>query len=294
MPDAQTTVLKSVLTRFDSAQVSPEETLDALKLLSVLLRQTTDSSLVLPSIQCLAHIRRTLRQDSVLNNTREHLDLIQETTCRIKQTYRSLVDFVPDKANAALFSADTQRYVTHRTLRQFIHGFSLPIGYQSHNKPVVAIALPNSTLLAAVCVAVAAHYTAAPINPAAGPEQFQADIRQSGATCILTDTELYSKLGLDNDWIQDEGIVVFLVKASADMSITVSTCAGAAISAKKSAPVNAPDDIALVLFTSGTSGKKKLVPITTHSIVAGVAFVIKSWDLGPADVCLNMMPLYHV
>jgi len=42
------------------------------------------------------------------------------------------------------------------------------------------------------------------------------------------------------------------------------------------------------------SGTKKRVPITVHSIVSGVAFVIDSWGLTSSDICLNMMPLNHV
>jgi long-subunit acyl-CoA synthetase (AMP-forming) len=57
---------------------------------------------------------------------------------------------------------------------------------------------------------------------------------------------------------------------------------------------NEADDIGLILFTSGTSGAKKVVPLTIHSIITGVVFVMDSWGLGEADMCLNMMPLYHV
>ncbi|KAF4494138.1 peroxisomal-coenzyme A synthetase [Fusarium agapanthi] len=57
---------------------------------------------------------------------------------------------------------------------------------------------------------------------------------------------------------------------------------------------NKADDIGLIFFTSGTSGTKKVVPLTVNSIIAGVAFVIESWGLTASDICLNMMPLYHV
>ena len=59
-------------------------------------------------------------------------------------------------------------------------------------------------------------------------------------------------------------------------------------------PANRAEDIGLVLFTSGTSGSKKVVPLKMHSIVAGIVFVMESWGLTAKDVCLNMMPLYHV
>lgn len=50
----------------------------------------------------------------------------------------------------------------------------------------------------------------------------------------------------------------------------------------------------LVLFTSGTSGTKKLVPYTLESLIVGAGCIIQSWDLTALDVAFNMMPLFHV
>ncbi|RKO85156.1 hypothetical protein BDK51DRAFT_9777, partial [Blyttiomyces helicus] len=55
-----------------------------------------------------------------------------------------------------------------------------------------------------------------------------------------------------------------------------------------------PDDIALVLRTSGTSGNKKTVPYTLRTLCVGAVCVARSWGLAPHDVNLNMMPLHHV
>lgn len=71
------------------------------------------------------------------------------------------------------------------------------------------------------------------------------------------------------------------------------------------------DDYSLILHTSGTSGKKKVVPYTLRSLIIGTLAVIKSWDLREDDVdcesyysaiistgltgtVVNMMPLFHV
>ena len=32
----------------------------------------------------------------------------------------------------------------------------------------------------------------------------------------------------------------------------------------------------------------------TNVRVTGVACIVSSWNLGPNDVCLNMMPLFHI
>ena len=50
----------------------------------------------------------------------------------------------------------------------------------------------------------------------------------------------------------------------------------------------------LLLHTSGTSGNKKLVPYTLDMVAVGAACIAASWGLSPSDVCLNMMPLFHI
>ena len=52
--------------------------------------------------------------------------------------------------------------------------------------------------------------------------------------------------------------------------------------------------VALVLHTSGSTGKKKVVPITTHQLVLGATAIAASSGLTSEDVCLNFMPLFHV
>ncbi|KAF3771381.1 hypothetical protein M406DRAFT_33731 [Cryphonectria parasitica EP155] len=286
--------LEELLQRLNSRQLSPEEAWEALRLLSTSLQQSQDSWRTLDLIRCHSRLGALHRGLGPSGSSEESKALLQDTACHIKQTYRSLADFIPHKPGAALYRSDTAKYISHQYLQEFVEQFALPIESQEKSKPVVSIALPNGPLLAAVCVAVTAHYVAAPINPAAGAEQFQADVLQAGARCILTTQEGYSKLDMGSGWIQANNIVVLLVDLTEDMRITISTLAGAPASVEAPAPPNTADDIALVLFTSGTSGKKKVVPITTHSIIAGVAFVIESWQLTPEDVCLNMMPLYHI
>lgn len=57
---------------------------------------------------------------------------------------------------------------------------------------------------------------------------------------------------------------------------------------------NGPEDVGLILHTSGTSGQKKRVGYKIRTLVAGSGCIISSWGLGPADCALIMMPLFHV
>lgn len=55
----------------------------------------------------------------------------------------------------------------------------------------------------------------------------------------------------------------------------------------------APDEIAFVLSTSGTTTRSKLVPITHANMCARTEKVRRLYDLTPADRCLNPMPLCY-
>ena len=57
---------------------------------------------------------------------------------------------------------------------------------------------------------------------------------------------------------------------------------------------NTHADEVLVLFTSGTTGNKKLVPHNMGDILTAAATIALSWDLSPSDVNCNLMPLFHV
>lgn len=270
------------------------ESWQSLQKLSSSLEQGLGPWATLDLIRHHSKLSRSARSDNPFADPNDSAELIEHTAGQIKGTYKSLADFIPDKPEAALRVLSVDRYIPHDYLRQFVSGFCLPLENQGPRKPVVSIALPNGPLLAAMCMAVTTHYIASPVNPAAGAEQFQADVVQAGAKCILTTKDDFQKLGLEGGWITNNGILVLLVDLDEDMRISITAPNGAPITAGKSATPNGPDDVALILFTSGTSGKKKVVPITAHSIVAGVAFVIESWALTEEDVCLNMMPLYHV
>lgn len=56
----------------------------------------------------------------------------------------------------------------------------------------------------------------------------------------------------------------------------------------------APADVALLLHTSGTTSRPKIVPLTHANLVASAGNILSALNLGPEDLCLNAMPLFHI
>src|SRR4029077_17062466 len=52
-------------------------------------------------------------------------------------------------------------------------------------------------------------------------------------------------------------------------------------------------DDALVMFTSGTTGAAKMIPLTNANVAASVAGISESYELGPGDATVAVMPLFH-
>jgi acyl-CoA synthetase (AMP-forming)/AMP-acid ligase II len=64
------------------------------------------------------------------------------------------------------------------------------------------------------------------------------------------------------------------------------------VAAETSAPIDG-EDIALVMFTAGTTSAPKVVPLTHRNVVSSVQSISSGYDLSPQDRTLIVMPLFH-
>ena len=156
----------------------------------------------------------------------------------------------------------------------------------------VAIVLPNGPEMATAFVTVAQTATTAPLNPAYRLDEFNFYLTDLKAKAIILPE------GHDGPALlaaQAAGLVVLR------LSFDASGPAGAfTLRAEGVAPgtpdASAPDanDIALILHTSGTTSRPKIVPLMQANIAASAHNIRASLALTAADRCLNMMPLFHI
>ena len=68
----------------------------------------------------------------------------------------------------------------------------------------------------------------------------------------------------------------------------------AGVNGRKPVPPPSVDDVALVLHTSGSTGRPKRVPLAHANLSISAGNVARSYALGPDDVSMCVMPLFHV
>ena len=155
----------------------------------------------------------------------------------------------------------------------------------------VALVLPNGPEAAAAFVAIGCGATTAPLNPAYKAEEFEFYLSDLGA-CALVIAD-----GMDSPARKvaaARGIPVVTLKAG-DVAGDFTLRPDAAPSDAAARPGMADaDDLALVLHTSGTTSRPKIVPLRHANVAASAANVGRSLALTPDDLCLNVMPLFHI
>ncbi|MGB8646884.1 MAG: AMP-binding protein [Anaerolineae bacterium] len=155
----------------------------------------------------------------------------------------------------------------------------------------VAIVLPNGPHMAVAFLAVAACAVSAPLNPTYRAEEFDfflSDLRPRALVVLAGQPDSTAAQVANKQRVPIIELVPDLKTAGAF------TLAGRTMPTANKAEPPRPDEVALVLHTSGTTSRPKQVPLTHANLYASAHHVQSSLELGPQDRCLNVMPLFHI
>ena len=156
----------------------------------------------------------------------------------------------------------------------------------------IAIVLPNGPDMAVAFLGVASGAAAAPLNPTYRAEEFEFYLSDLGAKALIVSA------GSDSPAIaaaETLGMSIIELSTAPQAEAGVFTITGSPGAAPPaSAGFADSEDVALVLHTSGTTSRPKLVPLTQSNLCASAEHVRTALALTAADRCLNVMPLFHI
>ena len=159
------------------------------------------------------------------------------------------------------------------------------------NDPV-AIVLPNGPEMAAAFVAIASGATTAPLNPAYREEEFYFYLSDLDTRLLVVEEGSRTPALSAAERL---GIPVARLKNSTDPRTIDFDLVGESVASGPSLEgVAVSEDIALVLHTSGTTARPKIVPLSHRNLCASARHILQSLTLVPEDRCLNVMPLFHI
>ena len=154
----------------------------------------------------------------------------------------------------------------------------------------VALLLPNGAMAATSFLAVACAATAAPLNPAYRAEEIEFYLDDLKARALVVEQGSSSPAA---EVAQRLGIPVLTLQPDAAGAGAFTITGGTPAGASRPGPASS-DEVALILHTSGTTSRPKIVPLTHTNVCASACNVRDQLQLGPADTGLNIMPLFHI
>jgi acyl-CoA synthetase (AMP-forming)/AMP-acid ligase II/acyl carrier protein len=159
----------------------------------------------------------------------------------------------------------------------------------------VAIVLPNGPEMAGAFLCVSAFAACAPLNPSFRRSEFENSLDELNPNALIapagmetgaTQAAQIRKIPiLDLSFEPDAEAGVFALQARNEMFQDGPSAQGGAA---------CEEDIALLLHTSGTGTRPKLVPLTQRNICTSARIHESSLELTQDDRCLNVMPLFHI
>jgi acyl-CoA synthetase (AMP-forming)/AMP-acid ligase II len=129
--------------------------------------------------------------------------------------------------------------------------------------------------------ALAAGVTVAPLNPQAPGDELATEIRNLGLSAVVTDGG--AQAGLDD-----------LAAAGAQVWLTGPGGLRLARFRPWPAPTTSPGPAALIMASSGTTGPRKIIPLTEAQLLGTAAAVADHHGLTPDERGYSPLPLFHI
>ncbi len=150
---------------------------------------------------------------------------------------------------------------------------------------VVSVILPNGLQTLRILLgAMAGGWCVNPVNLLSQPEQMRYVLEHSDCRVVFVGVE------------REAMVRAQLATIDREITVVVTEADTAAIPASPGDPSGAPaaDSLALLMYTSGTTGQPKGVMLTQSNLAANALAISAEHELTAADRVLAVLPLYHI
>jgi oxalate---CoA ligase len=155
----------------------------------------------------------------------------------------------------------------------------------------VAVVLPNGPTMAAAFWGVAAYATCAPLNPFYRPAEFEFYLSDLEAQVVIVPAEVDSPV---REVTHRLGLKVLELEPAINQLAGSFQFRHVPPITKTPSDWGECGDTALMLHTSGTTSRPKLVPLSHQNLCASARNIVNALRLSSEDRCLNVMPLFHI
>ena len=152
----------------------------------------------------------------------------------------------------------------------------------------IALVLPNSVETIVMFLAAATTGTAAPLNHAYKEDEFRFYLEDTEAKALVVPP------GSGEAARRAMPAGVILVEAATDAAGKVVLDSSSPRGGSRGADAAGADDVALVLHTSGTTSRPKLVPLRQRNLTFSAENIARTYQLTADDVAFCVMPLFHI
>jgi oxalate---CoA ligase len=154
----------------------------------------------------------------------------------------------------------------------------------------VALVLQNGPEAATAFLSCAVAAVCAPLNPTYRREELDFFLDDLAPRAVIVSSTVDSPV---RDSALARGVRIIELEPIADSPAGTFQLDGI-LAPSRGLPVRARDEHALLLHTSGTTSRPKLVALAQANLAASARNVAATLALAPGDRCLNVMPLFHI
>ncbi|HNB94567.1 MAG: long-chain fatty acid--CoA ligase [Acidimicrobiia bacterium] len=205
----------------------------------------------------------------------------------------TIIDPHPGEATALISRGRETDYDTLRTQVAALRGALVEMGLEPGERLAI-IAGNNWYFVVSYLAALGAGLVAVPLNPTNPAVAMAHELSESGAVAIVATPTARAALR-EIDWSTLPDVRTFIGAGfePGPLGVDIDTLLD-----HEPAPVveRAPDDVAVLIFTSGTAGSPRPAMLTHANLLANIRQVLAADERvqEPTDVVFGLLPMFHI